>query len=167
MRLRLVDLSLIALATIGPVFAACAGELDQVRLRGSNAYDAAPAYPILASEPSYRIPAAPSSYPASYPAANGPARTVAAPAAQLRGFTFEFGTRYWFSTGQLAKDLFDDPRSSTNLNSRLTYSGLTAGTFEGFGRADTSFGSFFKGYAGFGGLTRGALNDEDFPPAIT
>src|SRR5258708_4625081 len=138
MRLRLVDLSLIALATIGPVFAACAGELDQVRLRGSNAYDAAPAYP------------------ASYPAASGPTRpvAVAAPAAQLHGFTFEFGTRYWFSTGKLAKDLFDDPRSSANLNSRLTYSGLTAGTFEGFGRAGTAFGSFFKGYAGCAGLTR-------------
>ncbi len=46
MRLRLVDLSLIALAMVGPVSATRAGELDQVRLRGSNAYDAAPAYPI-------------------------------------------------------------------------------------------------------------------------
>jgi hypothetical protein len=66
----------------------------------------------------------------------------------------------------LAKDLFDDPRSSTNLNSRLTYSGLTTGTYEAYGRVDTSFGSFFKGDAGFGGLGRGSLDDEDFPPAI-
>jgi hypothetical protein len=159
MRLRLVDLSLIALAMIGLLSAARAGELDQVRLRGSNAYDTAPAYPILASEPSYRAPS-------SYPAASRPVRP-APPAAQLHGFTFEFGTRYWFSTGKLAKDLFDDPRSSSNLNSRLTYSGLTTGTFEGFGRANTTFGSYIKGYAGFGGLNRGALNDEDFPPALT
>jgi hypothetical protein len=164
MRLRLVDLSLIALATIGAVSATRAGELDQVRLRGSNAYDAAPTYPVLASEPSYRDP---SSYPAAHPAASRPARPVAAPAAQLQGFTFEFGTRYWYSTGQLAKDLFDDPRSSPSLNSRLTYTGLATGTFEGFGHANTTFGSFIKGYAGFGGFNRGALNDEDFPPGIT
>jgi hypothetical protein len=163
MRLRLVDLSLIALAMIGLLSAARAGELDQVRLRGSNAHDAVAAYPILASEPSSRVP---SSYPVSYPAASRPMRP-APPAAQLHGFTFEFGSRYWFSTGRLAKDLFDDPRSSTNLNSRLTYSGLTTGTFEGFGRANTTFGSYIKGYAGFGGLNRGALNDEDFPPALT
>jgi hypothetical protein len=169
MRLCLVDLPLITLAMISLIPAAGAGEVDQVRLRGSNAYDAAPTYRILTSEPSYRGPAAPSPYPATYPAASGPARpvAVAAPAAQLHNFTFEFGTRYWFSTGKLAKDLYDDPRSSPNLNSRLTYSGLTAGSFEGFGRANTSFGSYIKGYVGLsGGLNRGALNDEDFPPAI-
>jgi len=87
-------------------------------------------------------------------------------AAQLHGFTFNIGARYWYSSGKLAKDLYDDPRSSQNLNSRLTYSGLTSGSFEGYGRIDTTFGSFFKGYAGLSGLDSGALDDEDFPPAI-
>ena len=169
MRLRLVVLSAISLATISLVPAVRAGTLDQARMRGSNtgyaAADAAPSYPILPSEPSYQGPAA--SPP--YPAAIGSSRPVAVarPVAQLHGFTFEFGTRYWYSTGKLAKDLSDDPRLSANLNSRLTYSGLTSGAFEGFGRANTTFGSYIRGYAGFSGLGRGSLNDEDFPPGIT
>jgi hypothetical protein len=174
MRLRLVDLPVIGLALIGVVPAAHAGELDQVRLRGSNtyAYDAAPSYPVIASEPSYSpraVPASyPMSYPVSYPAASGPTKAVAIarPAPQVPSLRFELGARYWFSTGRIAKDLFDDPRFSSNLNSRLTYSGLTTGTFEGFGRVNTSFGSYFKGYVGFSGLAHGSLNDEDFPPGL-
>jgi hypothetical protein len=174
MRLRLVDLPVIGLALIGVVPAAHAGELDQVRLRGSNtyAYDAAPSYPVIASEPSYSpraVPASyPMSYPVSYPAASGPTKAVAIarPAPQVPSLRFELGARYWFSTGRLAKDLFDDPRFSSNLNSRLTYSGLTTGTFEGFVRVNTSFGSYFKGYVGFSGLAHGSLNDEDFPPGL-
>jgi hypothetical protein len=163
MRLSLVVLPVMAIIGVAP--AARAAELDQAGLRGSNTDYAAPSYPILATERSYPGPAAPS----SYPAARGPARAIAIapPVAPLPNFTFELGMRYWYSTGTLAKDLFDDPRLSPSLNSRLTYAGLTGGTLEGFGRADTSFGSFIKGYAGFSGLSRGALNDEDFPPAIT
>jgi hypothetical protein len=161
MRLRFTVLPAISLAMIclGPALQAA--EIEQIRLRGSSVYTV-PSYPILPAESPG--PAA----PPPYPAAKAPARPVApaGPAAQLHNFTFEFGTRYWFSTGTLAKDLYDDPRSSPNLNSRLTYSGLTSGTFEGFGRADTSFGSYIKGYAGFSGLNRGSLNDEDFPPGI-
>jgi len=157
MRLRLIVLP--AMAMIGLVPAARAGELDQARLRGSTAYDAAPRYQIPISEPA--DPALP------YPAAGSRARAVAPPVAELHNFTFEVGTRFWYSTGKLAKDLYDDPRSSQNLNSRLTYTGLTSGTFEGFGRANTSFGAFLKGYAGFSGLDSGTLNDEDFPPALT
>jgi hypothetical protein len=169
MRLRLVVLPVMAL--IGLIPAARAGALDQARLRGTSADYGAPdaSYPIIPTEPSYPSPSYPGPPPApSYPAASAPSRSVAVapPVAQLHNFTFEIGTRYWYSTGQLAKDLFDDPRSSQNLNSRLTYSGLTSGTFEGFGRANTSFGSFFKGYAGFSGLNSGTLNDEDFPPGI-
>jgi hypothetical protein len=160
MRLRLAVLPVVAMT--GLISAAQAGPLDQARLRGSNADYAVPntSYPIIPTEPLYPAPA--------YPAASAPARpvAVAAPAAQLHDFTFEFGARYWYSTGKLAKDLYDDPRSSQNLNSRLTYSGLTSGSFEGYGRANTSFGSFLKGYAGFSGLNSGTLNDEDFPPAI-
>jgi hypothetical protein len=171
MRLRLVDLPVIGLAMIGVVPAGRAGELDQVRLRGSNAYayDAAPSYPVITSEPSYSVRAAPASDPVSYPAARGPTKAVAItrPAPQPHSLTFELGARYWFSSGRLAKDLFDDPRFTPNLNSRLTYSGLTTGSFEGFGRVNTLFGSYFKGYAGFSGLGHGSLNDEDFPPGLT
>jgi hypothetical protein len=164
MRLRLVDLPVISLAIIGLIPAAHAGELDQAPLRGSSAYDAASSYPINAPEPTYREPPPRSSYPTAYPTKTGPTRPVAPPPAQLHNFTFELGTRIWYSTGTLAKDLYDDPRFSKVLNSRLTYAGLTTGTFEGFGRANTSFGSFIKGNVGFGGLERGSLNDEDFPP---
>jgi len=90
----------------------------------------------------------------------------AAPPAQLSGFTFEFGSRIWYSTGKLAKDLFDDPRSSGSLNSRLTYGNLTATSFEAFGRADSPAGVFLKGFLGLGNLNHGFLDDEDFPPAI-
>jgi hypothetical protein len=182
MRLRLLVLPAIGLATVGLAMvglvpAGRAGTLDQARLRGStaglnggfgagfNAYDSAPSYPVTSAEP-YPARVARTSYPASYPVAKAPARPVAVapPVAPLPGFTFELGTRYWYSSGTLAKDLYDDPRSSRFLNSRLTYSGLASGTFEGFGRVNTTFGSFFKGYAGFSGLNRGSLNDEDFPP---
>jgi hypothetical protein len=168
MRLRLVGLPAISLAMIALVPAAHAGALDEARLRGSSA-DTTPTYQVVVSEPSYRSPPAAAAYATPYPGATRPARPIAvAPQpALLQGFTFEFGTRVWYSTGTLSKDLYDDPRSSSVLNSRLTYAGLTTGTFEGFGRANTSFGSFIKGYAGFGGLAHGTLNDEDFPPNLT
>jgi hypothetical protein len=151
---------MIGLVPTGPQ--AGAGELEQARLRGSGAYDSGPSYPILQSEPAYPAPP-----PPSPTARRARPVAVAPPVAELHNFTFEFGTRFWYSTGKLAKDLYDDPRSSQNINSRLTYAGLTSATFEGFGRANTSFGSFLKGYAGFSGLNSGTLNDEDFPPALT
>ena len=160
MRLRSIVLPVIAM--FGLVPAARAGELDQARLRGSSTYDATPRYLIPPSEPADPPPAA-----LPYPAAGSRARAVAPPVTQLHDVTFGFGSRFWYSSGTLAKDLYDDPRSSQNLNSRLTYAGLTGGTFEGFGRADTAFGAFLKGNAGFSGLNSGSLNDEDFPPALT
>src|SRR5436305_5285159 len=163
MRLCLGVLPAISLAIICLPASAHADEPGLVRLRGSSVYST-PAYPVGTSESVYQEPA-----PAPYPMPVRPARPVAptGPAAQLQGFTFEFGTRYWYSTGKLAKDLYDDPRSSQNLNSRLTYSSLSSGAFEGYGRADTTFGSFFRGFAGISGLDHGALNDEDFPPGLT
>jgi hypothetical protein len=166
MRLRLIDLPAISLAIISLIPAAQAGGADHVRLRGSNVYtaeDTGASYPIVTTEPAY-----PTVAPPPYPAAHGRALPVKAPpAAQPTEFSAKLGARAWFSTGTLAKDLYDDPRSSGNLNSRLTYSGLTSGTFEGFGRLDATFGSFFRGYAGFSGLKHGSLNDEDFPPGLS
>lgn len=160
MRWRPVELLSIGLAMIGPIAAAQAGELDRAWLRGAQVDDGGPSYPVF--PPAEPYPAPP---PQPYPVKSLPARP-AAPVAQLHGFTFEFGTRIWYSTGKLAKDLFDDPRSSSSLNSRLTYGNLTAASFEAFGRADTAAGVFIKGFVGLGGLSRGFLNDEDFPPAI-
>jgi hypothetical protein len=172
--LPVIGLATISMGLIGVPVAGRAGTLDQAALRGSSATYApidAPSYPIATSEPSYAGPSYPGpAYPgasarASYPAARPVA--VAPPVAPPRMFTFELGTRYWYSSGRLAKDLFDDPRSSTNLNSRLTYSGLGVGSYEGFGRVNTAFGSYVRGYAGLsGGLNKGVLNDEDFPPAL-
>lgn len=161
MRWRLVVLPVMAI--VGLIPAARAGALDQAALRGSTASYGAPEYPIIQTEPS--DPPYPVSSPASYPAARAASQPVAPPQPSLlHGLTFNVGARYWYSSGRLAKDLYDDPRSSQNLNSRLTYSGLSSGSFEGFGRIDTTFGSFFKGYAGLSGLDSGTLNDEDFPP---
>jgi outer membrane protease len=103
-------------------------------------------------------------------AAYAPARAsspFAANFASFRGSSIEFGTRYWYGNGSLAKNLYDDPRASTNMNSRLTFSGLTGGTFEGFGRWDGATGILVKGTVGLGDLRKGELQDEDFPPAIS
>jgi hypothetical protein len=130
--------------------AAGAGELNSATLRGSRAYEATRSYPVF--------PPVPTAMPHE-------ALPVLAVAAQpvLPAYSFEVGARYWYSTGKLAKDLFDDPRSSDQLNSRLTYDGLTAHSFEAFGRLNLPSGLFLKGFAGVSGIDKGTLNDEDFP----
>src|SRR2546430_15716679 len=87
-----------------------------------RSHEAAPAYQIGRSLPSYDAAPPPS------------AARMAPVAAAMPGYSFEVGARYWYSSGKLAKNLFDDPRSSNNLNSRLTYDGLTAHAFEMFGK---------------------------------
>jgi hypothetical protein len=157
MRVRLVGVFL-----AGFMHAAGAGELDQAYMRGSQVYEIAPPRPVVQA----------ASYPASSvaPYAVAPPNTTnpnpfAAAFAEVRSSSLELGTRYWFATGNLAKNLYDDPRASTNLNSRLTYDGLTAGSYEAFGRWDNS-SVLIKGTVGLGNLSKGKLNDEDFPPAI-
>lgn len=159
MRLRTAWLWLVGLVMIGPAAPGHAGELDRAWLRGAHVDDVGPSYRVF---PPAEPDPAPPLHP--YPTKSLPVR--AAPPSQLQGFTFEFGTRVWYSSGKLAKDLFDDPRSSTVLNSRLTYGNLTSASFEGFGRADTPSGTFLKGFAGLGDLGRGFLDDEDFPPNL-
>ena len=129
--------------------AAGAAELGSAPLRGSRAYEAAPSYPV-------------------FPPNRSVSRHEAVPVASrvvtpvLPAYSFEVGARYWYSTGKLSKDLYDDPRSSDLLNSRLTYDGLTAHSFEAFGRINLPGGLFLKGFAGTSGLGKGTLNDEDF-----
>jgi hypothetical protein len=156
--MRWRELSVIGLAMMSLVTTGRASEFDHAWLRGSQVDETAPSSPILPPPRAYAPPR-------PYPLANPALRDPAIPAAALfSGITFEIGSRFWYASGKLSKDLFDDPRSSQNINSRLTYSGLTAGSFEAFGRAETPIGAFFKGFAGFGNLRSGALDDEDFPP---
>ena len=143
--LAYVGLSLLGINAVG------AGELGSAALRGSRAYEAAPSYQVF--------PPAPTSYEVAPP----PAAAIVQPVAVVSPYSFEIGARYWYSTGKLSKDLFDDPRSSDLLNSRLTYDGLTAHSFEAFGRVNLPGGLFLKGFAGVSGLSSGQLNDEDFP----
>jgi hypothetical protein len=149
---------LVTLAVLGGVGCgtAHAAELDQASLRGSSADDVAPRYKILPYDVAPQAPIA----------AGAPAEPHTLPPrpAPWSGLSFEAGTRYWWSSGTLAKDLYDDPRSSQYLNSRLTYAGLTGGAFEAFGRVDNPFGTFIKGNIGFAGLDSGTLTDEDFQP---
>ncbi len=85
---------------------------------------------------------------------------------QAKMFETEFGLRYWYSTGTIAKNLFDFD-GATRV-SRLTYTDLNAGTIEGFVRFDDrSTGIFAKAFVGAGGIGSGNLKDEDFPPGIS
>ena len=144
--------------------AADAGELNSAPLRGSRAHEAGPSYQVFERGPTYRAPPGYEIAPPRYASAAAVAPVPVA--AAVPGYAFEVGARYWYSTGKLAKDLFDDPRFSDALNSRLTYDGLTAHSFEAFGRLDLPSRLFFKGFVGIAGLSKGRLNDEDFPPAI-
>ncbi len=81
------------------------------------------------------------------------------------GWAYELGARYFVSGGKYQKNLYD-PFVTSQLNSRLTYSGETGHAGEIFGRANSAAGFFIKGYAGLGVQVGGNLQDEDFPPAI-
>jgi hypothetical protein len=136
------SLSCILLVTLAS--AAHGGELDGAFLRGSNILDPAGPVTAYAGEPmaiAWGQPAVPE-------------------------FKIETGARFWVSSGSFAKNLFDDPRSSSNLNSRLTYSGLDGRSGEVFFRIDHASGFFAKGYGGLGTIGSGTLRDEDFPPLI-
>jgi hypothetical protein len=159
-------LCFVGLAMLGVVHAAAAGEIDPV-LRGSNVPDAAPGYQIPPTGLLYADPTArPLSADGIAPGILKPWVPAAPASALIGGWRVEFGTRYWMSTGSLAKTLYDDPRNSSNINSRLTYSSLNSANFEGFGRVENSFGTFAKGVIGMSGLGSGTLRDEDFFPAV-
>ncbi len=62
-------------------------------------------------------------------------------------------------------DLFSDGTPTTRV-SALHYKDQTAHSVEAFFRADHAMGIFVKGVGAIGSIAGGALNDEDFPPAI-
>src|SRR5262249_15594167 len=87
-----------------------------------------------------------------------PARTPMKPS----GWDVEFGGRYWHSTGSFQKDLPAAAASAASLVSRLTYDDVTANTGEFFGRVDTPWNFFVKGFIGGGRISGGHMNDEDW-----
>jgi hypothetical protein len=80
-------------------------------------------------------------------------------------YTGEAGLRFWYGFAKTGKSLYDVP--GTPLLSRLTYSGLSSYTAEGYGRFDLNTGWFLKGFVGGGAFRGGSLKDEDFPPGIS
>ena len=78
------------------------------------------------------------------------------------GWLAELGSRYWFSSGRIQKDLFD-PFTPARLNSRLSHEDLIGHSGEVFARLDHHSGVLLKGNFGGGNLSNGALIDEDFP----
>jgi opacity protein-like surface antigen len=73
------------------------------------------------------------------------------------GWELEFGPRYWYSVGK-----FEKGRAPPSQVSQLTYANMETSSAELFGRIDSPWGVFLKGYAGIGGSSSGQMNDEDF-----
>lgn len=77
----------------------------------------------------------------------------------------DMGVRFWLSSGSdgAPNPLMNIPPEPAALASRLVFEGLDGYTGEVFARADRIDGWFVKGFLGAGGITSGALYDEDFP----
>ena len=87
------------------------------------------------------------------------------PAVVASGWNIEVGGRYWYSTGRFQKDFAPGvlgPQNPTLNISRITWDSLTANSGEGFGRIDTPWNFFAKGFAGGGKINGGTVNDEDW-----
>lgn len=132
-----------AFATFGGSSTTASQQLHQVKL-GLN----------------YRIGADPWAAPRIAPQTFNAARGASA---ALAGWEVQGGARYWYSWGRFQKDLGTDVTAvnANDLNSRLTYKS-TAKSGEFFGRIDTPWSTFLKGFIGGGRLTGGQLNDEDW-----
>lgn len=92
--------------------------------------------------------------PAAPPVLKAPPILAASP------WRVEFGTRYWFSSGNHKYDYYD-AHVPGQLISRLTFGDLTGHSAETFFRVDHESGVFLKGFLGGGTLASGKLNDED------
>ena len=85
------------------------------------------------------------------------------PVVAASGWEVEVGPRYWYSSGRFQKDLggFTTAANANLLVSRLTYN-TTANSGELFGRVETPWNFFLKGFVGGGSIASGHLNDEDW-----
>lgn len=98
-------------------------------------------------------------------AADLPAYKAPPPLLAASPWRFEFGTRYWFSSGNHKYDFYNADIPDL-LISRLTFGDLTGHSAETFFRVDHESGVFLKGFLGGGTLASGKLNDEDTVAAM-
>jgi opacity protein-like surface antigen len=83
------------------------------------------------------------------------------------GWTFEAGARYVYGWGRFQKDLGTGLADGSTVvpngvvTSRLTYDDMRTNTSEVFGRLNTPWNVFVKGFAGVGLTGHGKQNDED------
>jgi opacity protein-like surface antigen len=108
--------------------------------------------------------AAPFTTAAAWPG-GGVAKYTKAPPVIRSGWSVEVGGRYWYSTGQFQLDLapgLTGAQNPTTEISRLTWDKLTGHSGEVFGRLDSPFNVFAKGFVGGGTLTGGKIIDEDW-----
>jgi opacity protein-like surface antigen len=88
-----------------------------------------------------------------------------APAIVPAAWAVEVGGRYWYSTGRFQLDLAPGligAQNPTTEISRLTWEKLNGHSGEVFGRADSPYNVFVKGFVGGGVLTAGKTTDEDW-----
>jgi opacity protein-like surface antigen/outer membrane protease len=81
------------------------------------------------------------------------------------GWDAQGGFRYFGSEGRFQKDIGNFTNAglpSITSVSRLTYSDMQTNSGELFGRIDSPWRLFLKGYVGTGETGNGQLNDEDF-----
>jgi len=83
--------------------------------------------------------------PLAAPASTAPQVAIVTPP-PVPAWQADFAGRYWFAAAKTGKSLFDVPSQSDAMVSRLTYSGMSAGSGELFGRAALTNGLFVKGY---------------------
>jgi hypothetical protein len=80
------------------------------------------------------------------------------------GWEFEGGGRYFGSWGQFHKDMGyinSAMLPSLTTQSRLNYEDMQTNSGEFFGRIETPWNLFVKGYVGGGSINNGHMNDED------
>ncbi len=83
----------------------------------------------------------------------------------LSGWDAQGGFRYFGSWGRFQKDIGNFTNAglpSITSVSRLTYSDMQTNSAEFFGRIDSPWRLFVKGYVGTGATGNGQMNDEDF-----
>jgi opacity protein-like surface antigen len=95
----------------------------------------------------------PSKSPDASPGADAAATTW------MPGWEIEGGARYWYSTSNFQSSNGSTPNT---LVSNLSYNGMTGHSGEIFGRVDSPYSLFAKGFVGAGITTSGTMYDEDW-----
>jgi len=94
-----------------------------------------------------------------YPVKASPALSAWAP-----GWEFEAGARYWYNIGRSRLNVGSTSPDPVDTNvSRLTYENMHTHNGEFFGRIDSPYNLFAKGFVGGGRISSGNMHDEDWP----